>query len=141
MRTPIVWSLLALCAACSGGSAAPAGATAYSSSPYVTSVSDSGALRVEVRTSPQPPTQGTNDVELTVTSTTDGHPVDGLSVAAGLWMAAMNHGSSTIPTIAAEGDGKYLVQGLDLFMAGHWQLRVTFTGPVDDHVSPALDVP
>ncbi len=121
------------CAACSSPAAPPSGVVAVTSA--------SGALRVEVRTSPQPPVRGTNGAELTVTNVADGTPRDGLTVAVVPWMAAMNHGSSTIPTVTAAGGGRYEVADLDLFMPGHWVLRADFSGPVQDHAEPALDIP
>ena len=126
--------LLATCSAgCASAASSPSG--------VVSVTSDSGALKVEVRTSPEPPARGTNGAELTVTNVADGTPRDGLTVTVVPWMAAMNHGSSTIPTVSAAGGGRYEVTGLDLFMPGHWVLRTTFSGPVDDHAEPALDIP
>jgi hypothetical protein len=103
--------------------------------------SKTGELSVEVRTSPQPPVRGTNLVELTVTSTVDGSPRPGLSIAMTPWMPAMNHGSSAIPTATPETGGKYLVMDVDLFMPGRWELRTSFSGPTKDYVAPAFDVP
>jgi len=132
------------CAGCAGaGSAAgPPDAAAFPPEPYTTVTSASGALRVDVRTSPQPPSRGTNAAELTVTSTADGGAVDGLTVRLVPWMPSMNHGSSTTPTVTAAGDGRYLAAPLSFDgMPGHWELRTTFSGPIDDHATPAFDIP
>jgi hypothetical protein len=126
--------------ACSGSSA-PQGSKTFSADAYQTTTADSGALSVQVRTSPQPPQRGTIRVELTVTNVGDGTPRDGLTLDVVPWMPAHNHGTSVVPTVAAEGQGKYLVTGVDLFMPGHWELRTTFSGPVTDHAAPAFDVP
>jgi hypothetical protein len=107
----------------------------------MTATSDSGALRIDVRTSPQPPGRGSDDVEFTITNASDGKPRDDLSVAVTPWMPAMNHGSSAIPTVTAEGGGRYLVTGVYLFMPGRWELRTSFSGPTNDHAAPAFDIP
>jgi hypothetical protein len=127
--------------ALSCSSAAPsAGPATFSSDAYAMATSDSGALHVEVRTSPQPPVRGTNEAELTVTGADDGRPRDGLDVQVTTWMPAMNHGSSA-PTVTAEGGGKYLVQGVYLYMPGTWELRMTFAGAITDHATASLSVP
>ena len=102
---------------------------------------ESGALHVEVHTSPEPPVRGTNSVELTVTRTSDGTPVDGLSIDVDPWMAAMNHGTSAKPTVTPEGGGKYFVSAVYLYMPGLWQLHTTISGPMTDRVAPALEIP
>jgi hypothetical protein len=108
--------------------------------------SDSGMLAVEVRTAPQPPVRGTDTVELTITSATDGSPVDGLDLEVQPWMPAMNHGTSATPIVTPKGDGKYLVTQLYLFMPGLWQLRTTLSATANDsstttdHVVPAFTI-
>jgi hypothetical protein len=113
----------------------------FSAEAYLTAMADSGALSVQVRTSPQPPARGTIGVELTVTNVADGSPLDGLTLGVVPWMPAHNHGTSVAPTVTAEGQGKYLLADVDLFMPGHWELRTTFSGPVMDHAAPAFDIP
>jgi hypothetical protein len=107
--------------------------------------SDSGTLHVEVHTSPEPPVRGSNSAELTITNASDGTPVDGLVLAVRPWMPAMNHGTSAEPSVAAEGEGKYLVTNLYLYMPGLWELRATLSGPTGspppDHVAPPLQIP
>lgn len=99
------------------------------------------SLRVDVHTSPNPPWQGTITVELTVTNKADATPQDGLQIAMVPWMPADDHGTSTTPIVTAEGGGKYLVTNVNLFMAGHWELQTTFSGPMTDYVAPAYDIP
>jgi hypothetical protein len=125
-------------AACSGGGAATT--AGFPAEPYTTTASDSGVLAIDLRTSPQPPVRGSNSVELTVSRASDGTPVPGLGVAVQTWMPAMNHGSST-PTVTEEGEGKYLVTSVYLYMPGTWQLLTTFSGPVSDHATSTLTVP
>jgi hypothetical protein len=122
--------VLALCCggACSGSSIAPTDATV---------TTDSGALRVELRVSPQ---RGTNTAELTVTNVADGMPRDGIGVSVVPFMPSMNHGSSS-PAVTPEGGGKYQVTQLYLYMPGYWELRTTLSGPPNDHVTLAVQVP
>jgi hypothetical protein len=98
------------------------------------------ALRAEVRASPDPPWQGTVAIELTVTNAADGTPQDGLNVGMVPWMPAHDHGTSLVPVVTPESNGKYLVTDVDFFMAGHWELQTTFSGPAMDYVAPAYDV-
>jgi hypothetical protein len=120
-------------------SAQPSGPTTFPADAYSTGPSDQGALVVAVRTSPQPPSPGTNAVELTVTSAATGAPVDGLTLDVEPWMPAMGHGSST-PTVTPQGSGVYLVTEVYFYMPGVWLLRTTFSGAVSDHVEPQLTV-
>jgi hypothetical protein len=127
-----------LCAACS--SAAPAsGPASFPSSAYTTATSDSGALVVDVRTSPQPPSRGTDTIQLTVTQASDGSAVDGLTLSVQPWMPAMDHGTST-PTVTAQGGGVYLVTEVYLYMPGVWELRTSVSGPMTDHATPQLSI-
>jgi hypothetical protein len=123
--------------ACGGGATEASG---FPAQPYAAATSDSGALDILVRTNPQPPARGSNDVELTIAKGTDGSPAQGLTVGVQTWMPAMNHGSST-PTVTEEGGGKYLVSDVYLYMPGTWQLLVTFSGALDDHATLTLPVP
>ncbi len=121
---------------CSGGTGPSAEfpATAFS-----TIMTDSGAMRVEVRTSPQPPVRGGIDAELTITDGATGAPCDGLTLQIRPWMPVMNHGA-IMATVRPEGGGKYLVTEIDLFMAGLWELRTTISGSVSDHVAPQFQI-
>lgn len=124
----------ACCAACSGGPDSSSVATFP-----MTVTSDSGALRVELTSTPAQPIVGTNTVELTVTKTSGGAPVDDLAISILPWMPAIDHGTAT-PTVTAEGAGKYRVTELYFFMAGTWVLKTTFSGPVSDHVEPTFEL-
>jgi hypothetical protein len=130
---PVVWA----CAACSSASPAPAGT--FPGDPYTTITSDSGALVIDVRTSPQPPSRGTNEVELTITRAGDGTPVDGLSLDVVPWMPAMEHGTSA-PSVTAEGGGVYLVTEVYLYMPGIWDLRTAISGAATDDATPQLTI-
>jgi hypothetical protein len=118
--------------ACSGA-APPAGPTTWTST--------SGALSVEVRSSPDPPQRGTDTFELTVRDVTSKAPLDNLTLTVTPYMPAHLHGTSLVPLVTAEGQGKYLVTRVDLFMPGHWELQTVLSGAVMDHVVPAFDIP
>lgn len=126
-------------AACSSSSVPET--SGFSSAPLVTCTSSGGSLNIAVRTSPQPPTEGVIEAQLTVTETAGGAPVDGLSIAVVPWMPSMAMGTSTVPTVTATGNGTYEVQQLSLTMAGEWELRLTFSGPVSDTADPSFNVP
>jgi hypothetical protein len=130
-------SLLSIPAGCSGSATEPAG---FPVEPFMTLNGNSGALHVELRTSPQPPALGTNEAELTITNVADGKPRDGLTLQVVPWMPAMNHGTSVVPTVTAQRNGKYLVTELNLFMPGLWALRTTFSGPLHDDAAPSFSV-
>jgi hypothetical protein len=113
----------------------------FAAQPDMVETGMNDALRVAVRASPDPPWQGTIAVALSVTNTSDGSPVDGLTVTMVPWMPAHGHGTSLTPVVTAEGGGKYLVTDVDLFMAGYWALQTSFSGPTADYVAPGYNVP
>jgi hypothetical protein len=113
----------------------------FTAAPYSTPTGDMRVLQFEVRTSPQPPARGTNEVQLTIRSVADGTALDGLHVAVKPWMPAMNHGTSILPSVTPQGGGKYLITDLDLFMAGLWELRLTVTGASTDQAAPSFEIP
>ncbi|HZU85639.1 MAG TPA: FixH family protein [Polyangiaceae bacterium] len=122
--------------------AGPVGCSgARGSSDPITVTSASGALSVEVVTTPEPPSRGTVTVEMTVKNTSDGAPRDGLTLDMVPWMPAHDHGTSLLPVVMPEGGGKYLFTQVGLYMPGHWELQTTISGPVQDYVAPAFDIP
>jgi hypothetical protein len=124
-----------------GGSGAGSGAPpTFPGDPLTTTPTDTGSLRIDVRTSPQPPVRGTIGVELAITNAADGTPVDGLTLDVKPWMPSMGHGSA-VPSVTAEGAGKYLVTDVYLYMPGLWQLQTKLSGPVADNATPSFDVP
>lgn len=137
LRACLVAAVLGASTACS--SAAPSPQATFPSDPYATTMSDSNALVLDVRTSPQPPSRGTNEVQLTVTRASDGTPVDGVSLDVQPWMPAMGHGSST-PTVTAQGGGVYLVTEVYFYMPGAWELRTSISGPTTDHATLQLTI-
>jgi hypothetical protein len=128
-------SLGIVSSACGGD--APANTGSFPAATYASVSTDTGAHRVDVRTSPsQPPVRGEVSVELVITDA-NGAPVDGLALDVVPWMPAMGHGTSVTPNVVAEGGGAYRVQSVDMFMPGTWQLRVSFAG---EHLMTTFDV-
>jgi hypothetical protein len=103
--------------------------------------STSQKLAIEVRTAPdQPPTRGDASVLLTVREAS-GASRDGLEISVLPWMPEMGHGASIVPTVTAEGGGKYLLTNVDLFMPGRWELRATVAGALSDSAVVSLQIP
>ncbi len=123
-------------AACTSGSGAPV----FGTTPMAQLVGDTGAVHVAVYSAPDPVTRGNDEFRYVITDA-GGAPIDGLSVTVTPWMPAMGHGASTTPTVAAEGQGKYLVSNVVLVMAGDWQLRSQVSGSVNDTFTVTFSVP
>jgi hypothetical protein len=104
--------------------------------PYGEIMSESGALRFEIRTGPtQPPTRGVSTVWLTVSDVESGEPATGLELAVVPWMPAMGHGTSVKPAIEAVSDGQFVVSRVNLYMGGKWDLRIAISGAVTDRAT------
>ncbi len=138
----LVLAFASTLASCGGGSDAPMNANnVFPSEAYVSLTTQAGIYRVEVRTAPaQPPLRGDLDVEVRIVDA-KGAPVDGIALGVVPWMPTHAHGTSVVPTVTAEGSGRYHVVHVELFMPGTWQLRMTFgeNGGVDHAVVP-IDV-
>jgi hypothetical protein len=133
-------SLLAVALLAAAGCSSGSGATAeFPATAFSSMTSDSGTLRVDLRTSPQPPSRGGIDAEMTIVDAATGMAADGLTLQVRPWMPAFNHGS-ILATVTPEGHGKYLLTEVNLFMAGLWELRTTISGPVSDHVAPQFEI-
>ena len=130
---------MALVSGCS--SPASADGASFSGSPFASFTTDGGKLHVDLRTAPdQPPSRGVENVELVVHDES-GAAVSGLTIDVVPWMPAMGHGASLQPRVEAAGEGRYVVSDVHFFMPGDWQLRLTFSGPVEDHAAPVLQIP
>lgn len=103
-------------------------------------VSESGNVHVSARTSPSPIERGEVALQLTAVDG-KGAPVDGVTMSAVPWMPAMGHGAATVPTVTAKGNGIYELTNVNLFMPGHWEVRITMSGSVTDKTTLAFDVP
>lgn len=103
--------------------------------------STTGALNIEIRTTPdQPPTRGTIEVEFRVHDTS-GKAVSGLALDVQPWMPAHGHGASVVPSVTDEGDGRYVAKNVTLFMAGSWELRTTVSNEPGESWSLPLEIP
>ena len=96
----------------------------FGADPFVVVDSDAGAFHVELRSSPQPPTVGIVPFDLRVTD--DDGPVAGLRFSVRPWMPVHNHGPTVQPIVTDDGDGRYLLTEVNLFMAGDWALECSF---------------
>ncbi len=128
---------LTACSVESGGS----GDVVFPAEALASMDSENGAFHVEVRTAPaQPPTRGEATIEYRVTGD-DGKPRDGLTLTVVPWMPDMGHGASVAPVVTAEGGGRYVVSGVEMFMPGRWEMRTTIAGATQDHVTPTFQIP
>jgi len=125
-----------------GCSSEPAGSTtSFPDAPLATLTTQGGAFDVEVRTAPeQPPSRGLVSVEYRIKAH-GGAPIDGLALAVVPYMPAMGHGASTRPSVSAEGGGRYVITGVELFMPGTWELRTQITGTQEDSAAPSFEIP
>lgn len=126
---------------CGGGMGNGSGGSAtFSATPIQTVRSDSGALSVAVYPEAgKLPARGVNAFRYVITNST-GAPVEGVQVAIAPWMPFMGHGSSVTPTVAAAGQGAYVVTNVYFPMAGRWDLMSTFSGAVTDAAKPFFDI-
>jgi hypothetical protein len=140
MRLRAICGAAFVVSAC-GGSAPAVSSGTFPDAPLVTLASEQSQLQIEVRTSPsQPPERGVSSVELVVKNEA-GALQEGLDVDMQPWMPAMGHGAAVKPTVTVRGPGTYVLDDVQLFMAGRWELRTSFSGSVTDSATPAFDVP
>jgi hypothetical protein len=124
----------------SSGTSSPPSAD-FPGDAYVVLPTDSGRMRVEVRTAPdQPPARGVVSVQLSI-MTPSGTPIDGLRIDAVPWMPSMGHGASIKPSVSAAGQGRYVLANVDFFMPGQWELLTTIADNAEDHVTPTFSIP
>jgi len=94
--------------------------------------SENGSLWLELRSSPQPPEQGTNHFEAFIVRAQGYAPVTGLDLEVEPWMPAHGHGSPSSPSVEELGQGRYLIRNVAFNMAGEWELNIQARGPVED---------
>jgi hypothetical protein len=138
----LTWSmaLATTLGACGGSPPGDASSREFPGAALSTITSEQGALTIDVRTSPDQPLQrGVERVLLTVKDSS-GAFLDGLVVEAIPFMPAMGHGASRAPTVTAQGEGAYLIENVDMFMPGLWELRSSFSGAATDRATPVFDV-
>ena len=134
-------ALLGLAAGC-GGTPPPLDVPAVFPAATVAAVdSDTGALHVEIRSSPDPLVRGQNVGQVAVTDAS-GQPVDGLSLMLLPWMPSHGHGTSVQPAISPAAEtGVFVANPLYLFMSGQWELRMTFDGGIHDTATAVVEIP
>jgi hypothetical protein len=141
-RPPLRFALASAFLACAGCSGSPATSPGtFGDEPLTSVMSDSGALHADVRSSPQPPTLGNGSWSYTMTDSATGKPAAGLTLSVVPWMPSMGHGTSIVPSVTDEGGGLYVIDDVDLFMPGQWDLRTAITGSETDKLVVSVDVP
>lgn len=115
--------------ACSSGPAVPVN---FGSTPVATATTNSGNVHVDVFAAPDPFVRGESSIEIVLTSTASGAPIDGASIVMQPFMPSMTHGASTQPTFVGSGGGVYVAHDLVMIMAGAWELRTTLSGSIAD---------
>ena len=140
-KTGVCLALAASLCACGSSSPSEGSSASFPASPLSTIPSDGSKLQVAIYTAPyQPLVAGVGEVQLVVTDPSTGAPMDGLAITMTPWMTAMGHGASVTPIVSALGKGKYVFTNVSLFMPGEWQLRIKFSGEVEDSVEPTFNV-
>src|SRR5262245_50240936 len=121
------------------GSASTPSTRSFPDAPLATITSEQNQLVVEVRTAPeQPPERGVATVQLVVKNGA-GALQEGLAIDMQPWMPSMGHGAAARPTLSVDGPGTYVLDNVQLYMAGRWELRTSFSGSVTDRATPAFD--
>lgn len=134
--------------ACSDGGNQPAdggpGGFTFPADPLSTFMSESKALKIELRTAPDQPIHvGPGSAgQLTITDASTGAPVDGLDISVATWMPVMRHSCSPVPVkVVAMGQGSYLLTQVTASMKGACQFKLTFSGSMSDKAdSPTFDI-
>jgi hypothetical protein len=84
---------------------------------------------VLVMADPAPPAKGNNSWTVEIRDASQA-PVDGLTITGAANMPDHGHPPSVKPVVKATGaPGQYSVMPLDFFMAGYWEVTLTFQPP------------
>ena len=126
--------------ACGGAPEPPEVPASFPEAALTAVDSDAGALHIELRSAPEPLVRGQNVGQIRITDSS-GQPVDGLALALMPWMPSHGHGTSVQPAISPAGAGIFIANPLYLFMAGQWELRMTFEGGIHDTATAIVDIP
>jgi hypothetical protein len=113
-------------------------------SPGLERTSTSGAYTAKLMISdPAPPAKGT-DVWTVMVVDASAAQVDGLTMTAVPFMPDHNHGTSVKAAVTGTGGGVYLVTPLYFFMAGYWEITLSFAsdgGAAADSVMFPICIP
>ena len=117
--------LIALLAACSGGSSAPTQSTGVSSSFHTTLKTSDGMFQLQFTVTPNH--QGLNTFTVNVDDANSGQPATNLQVQLSTTMLDMAMGTDILD-LPSGGNGHYSAQGA-LSMAGSWEIHVLLRTP------------
>jgi hypothetical protein len=83
---------------------------------------------------PTPPSEGFNTWTVLVRDVATCTPQPGVALDVVPFMPGHGHGSPTTPIVTDHGDGTYGIEDLNLWMSGHWRVRIAMTNErlVDD---------
>ena len=126
--------------ACGADPADPTQPPSFGADPDQVLPSDSGSLTIALRYAPNPPSVGSDAVQVSLADA-NGAPATGLSLTVIPWMPAHGHGTSVNPTVTETAPGTFIATPLYLFMPGSWELRMTTHGAVDDTAKAAFQIP
>jgi hypothetical protein len=95
---------------------------------------------VLVAADPTPPIRKGNNTWTVEIRDASQMPVDGLAITPTAIMPDHGHPPSVKPTATAAGGGRYTIMPLDLFMAGYWEVTLTFQPPTGDKESVLFNI-
>ena len=95
--------------------------------PGLTKDGPAGAAFTILAATPSVVQQGLNDWNVRVRDASGTPVVGSLSITS--VMPDHGHGSPTIATVTANGDGTYAITGINLSMRGVWQVTLTIASP------------
>ena len=118
----LAWALVALLVACSKDEPPPIVADEWVL-PLEKQSLDSTVIATLTDANPAPPALGNNTWTLQLADA-EGNPLEGLDLKARLYMPKHGHGSS--PTMVHAGDvaGEYVIERMNFFMGGVWEVTL-----------------
>lgn len=107
---------------------------------FATVTSDSGRLGVTFSSS-HALERGENEIWLDIHDHETHEMRDDLTLEVEPYMPAHHHGSSAVPIVTSQGQGRYQVTNVVFTMAGDWELRVRVTAPFEDAFRTTVTIP
>lgn len=104
--------------------------------PNMVVVGDASVVEIQVvEASPAPPDKGDNSWLLEVRDATTSTGMAGVDLTIVPFMPDHGHGSPITPSVTpAEGEGRFQVDDINLWMPGLWEVRIDVTGSATDRV-------
>jgi hypothetical protein len=102
--------------------------------PYVAGIAKTGPAGYTLTlldSNPAPPNKGDNVWTVEVTDPA-GLPVPAITVQTVPFMPDHGHGTPIVPVVTDQGDGVYLIDPVNLFMPGFWEIELTATDDDQD---------